>query len=257
MKGKYLVFLRKAMKQIQGIFVTGTGTDIGKTSACLVLCLWAIAQGRKVAYYKPVQSGVRTLPDGRKQTDLDWVRHMCPFPLPARCTYNFHAAVSPHLASRMENRRISFPKIREDFAEIAAEHDLVVMEGAGGIAVPLTPEGANWADLIEGMPLHPVIICSPGLGTLNHTLLTHQFLAARSQAPSFAMCHAEEEIPIVFEDNVDSIKNLTGMKYFGEVKFSRQIEASLALETEEVRALFEGFTPAFKTWFERDLCPGA
>lgn len=146
---------------ISGVFVTGTDTGVGKT----LVSAW-LTQGWKATYWKPIQSGFP--PDD----DADEVKRLtgC-VTLPS--VVRLRAPLSPHEAARREGRNIAV----QDFS-LPDIPDLLVVEGAGGVLVPLN-DREMMVDLIVALGL-PVVIAARGtLGTVNHTLLTLEALRAR------------------------------------------------------------------------------
>ena len=152
---------------MKGFFVTGTDTGVGKTAVAAALAFTLKGRGVDVGVMKPVQSGEEddTAILMKAAGVSDERRLVCPFA--------FGTPVAPTLAAREEGRRIERGEIMSAFNELAARHETMIVEGAGGIMVPLSEEGDYLvshlaADL--GLPL--VIVARPGLGTINHTLLT-------------------------------------------------------------------------------------
>jgi dethiobiotin synthetase len=165
---------------MRGVFVTGTGTEVGKTVVAAVLARAARAAGARVSVFKPAVSGLEEyplrheawesaaeLPDhallrlssGSAQSDDE----IAP--------YRYAPAVSPHLAAEMEGETIDPDRLRGAALAAAEDCDTLVCEGVGGFLVPLTP-GYLVRDLAGDLGLPVVIVASPGLGTINHTLLT-------------------------------------------------------------------------------------
>lgn len=157
------------------LFVTGTGTEIGKTITCAVI-LSRYGRHHRLAYWKPIASGTDT------ETDTAFVKRTNSANaevLPE--TYLFDAPLSPHLASRLQRRRILPERIVEDFVAHAladAQRNLLI-EGVGGLLVPLTANGYLLANLIADLALPCLIVASSRLGTINHTLLTLEAARAR------------------------------------------------------------------------------
>ena len=144
-------------------FVTGTGTEIGKTVAASWLCLKL-----KAGYWKPIQSG--TLP----ATDSQRVNQLTENTIPIfPSTYSFETPVSPHLAAAVEGKEIKMQAL-----ELPTSSPLIV-EGAGGVLVPLTHKHFL-IDLIAQLNLPTLVVASTILGTINHTLLTLEALRKRS-----------------------------------------------------------------------------
>jgi dethiobiotin synthetase len=160
-----------------GIFVTGTGTEVGKTVVAAVLARTLAAAGQRVAVFKPAVTGLDdsgdALPDhqllrlaaGSGQSDDE----IAP--------YRYGPPASPHLAAALAGEAIDPARLRDAAAAAAAGADVLVCEGVGGLLVPLAGDYLV-RDLAVDLG-HPLAIAaSPGLGTINHTLLTIE--AARS-----------------------------------------------------------------------------
>jgi dethiobiotin synthase len=148
----------------RGCFVTGTDTGIGKTVVSAVLTV-----GLGATYWKPVQTGAR------EGADSDFVRAWVGEERVARECYVFSDPVSPHLAARDAGVAIKLRQILLCASELPSP---LVVEGAGGVLVPLSAE-LLLADLIGALKLPVVISTSTKLGTINHTLLTLEALRAR------------------------------------------------------------------------------
>ena len=151
----------------RGFFVTATDTGVGKTFVTAALATALRARGRDVAVFKPVQSGA-TAEDPSGDAVL----------LGADCVYAFAAPLAPLVAARAEGRTIELEPILARARELVREHELLLVEGAGGLLVPLA-EDLDLADLALALGLPLVIVARAGLGTVNHTLLTIEAARAR------------------------------------------------------------------------------
>jgi dethiobiotin synthetase len=169
----------------RGVFVTGTGTEVGKTVVAAMLAHTLAADGRTVTVFKPCVTGLdefdadgpicqpgddksaRRLPDhallrlaaGSDQSDDE----IAP--------YRYGPPASPHLAAAMAGERIEPDRLRDVAAAAASDADAVVCEGVGGLLVPLAADYLV-RDLAADLGYPVVIAAAPGLGTINHTLLT-------------------------------------------------------------------------------------
>jgi dethiobiotin synthetase len=160
---------------VNGVFITGTGTEVGKTIVAATLARAAAADGHRVAVFKPAVSGLDEggEPDhalmrraaGSRQTDDE----IAP--------YRYGPPVSPHLGAALARERIDPRLLREAARRAAATSDHLVVEGVGGFLVPLTL-GYLVRDLARDLGLPVVIAAPPGLGTINHTLLTVESVRA-------------------------------------------------------------------------------
>ncbi len=167
----------------RGVFITGTDTDVGKSVVAAVIARLAAMAGLNTGVMKPVTSGcsqrdgVRISPDAELLAYGAGMETLSPQATP----YLFTAPLAPSVAAEKEGVRINLEKIAGDYDSLAARHDFMVVEGAGGLMVPLAG-GLLVADLILRLNLPVVVVARPGLGTVNHTLLT--CLAARQMGIS-------------------------------------------------------------------------
>ena len=152
---------------MSGYFIIGTDTGVGKTFVTAALAAALRARGRDVTVFKPVQSGA-SADDSSGDAAL----------LGADCIYAFAAPLAPLVAARAEGRAIELELILERARALAHEHELLLVEGAGGLLVPLGEE-FNLADLAVALGLPLVVVARAGLGTVNHTLLTIEAARAR------------------------------------------------------------------------------
>jgi dethiobiotin synthetase len=156
---------------VTGVFVTGTSTEVGKSVVAAVIAHTVASSGRSVAVFKPAVSGLDELdgvePDhellrraaGSEQTDDE----VAP--------YRYGPAVSPHLAAELADEAIDPSLLIERAQQAATGADVLVAEGVGGFLVPLTGRYLI-RDFARDLGLPVVIVAAPGLGTINHTLLT-------------------------------------------------------------------------------------
>jgi len=163
------------MKKPQGILVTGTDTGIGKTTVATLIAKGLLSMGMKeIGVFKPVETGVVDVPqDALKLKESA----ECCEEVDIVAPYTFRDPVAPWVASKRENRPISFTKIEEVYNRIAEKHSIIIVETAGGLFVPISTEG-NYADLAKCLNLSIVVVVGLRLGAINHALLTIQ--AAKS-----------------------------------------------------------------------------
>ncbi|HEY7454226.1 MAG TPA: dethiobiotin synthase [Thermoleophilaceae bacterium] len=153
---------------MRGVFVTGTGTEVGKSVVAAAICAALAARGERVAAFKPVVTGLDEEPGefGRDHELLASVASAGQSPEDV-APYRFGPPVSPHLAAELTGMTIE----PAELVEAARAYDLVVCEGVGGLLVPITP-GYLVRDLAVDLGLPVLIAARPGLGTINHTLMT-------------------------------------------------------------------------------------
>ena len=191
-------------------FVSGTGTGIGKTYVSALLAKTAVRAGLRTAIMKPVQTGMRNPADG----DLGEIRRKVPqiLNLPANlaCPYCLEYESSPHLAAEKESIQIEFSHIRECCERIVKEYapDILFLEGAGGICVPLSHEILT-AELIQYLGYDVILVAPAGLGSINHTLLSLEYLRARGIGIAGVILNQFSNPPTEIEtDNVRMIEHL-------------------------------------------------
>jgi dethiobiotin synthetase len=156
---------------VRGLFVTGTDTGAGKTIVAASILAALRHRGERVAAFKPVLTGTD------EPTDADWppddvlLAGAAGMRVEDVAPSRFGPPVSPHLAARLAGAPLQPAALRAAFAGCAAEVDTVIAEGVGGLLVPLAPDYLV-RDLARDLALPLVIAARPGLGTINHTLLT-------------------------------------------------------------------------------------
>jgi dethiobiotin synthetase len=144
------------------LFITGTGTDIGKTLVAAI-----VAEALGADYWKPVQAGLIA------RTDTDWVASMLTntasrvFPE----AYKLQMPASPHIAARAEGKTIDVDHIVHKLSSIRSDDKILVVEGAGGLLVPLNDQQFV-IDLIKAMDARVLLVSRNYLGSINHSLLT-------------------------------------------------------------------------------------
>ena len=166
---------------MRGVFVTGTGTEVGKTVLAAAICAALAERGERVAAFKPVVTGLDE-PAGEWPRDHELLASVATAGQSPEdvAPVRFGPAVSPHLAAELAGERI------EPHALVAAARaagEVLVCEGVGGLMVPLTP-GYLVRDFALDLGLPVVVAARPGLGTINHSLLTVE--AARAAGLSVA-----------------------------------------------------------------------
>jgi dethiobiotin synthetase len=165
------------VKVKKGLFVTGTDTGVGKTLVSGALAVLLRRRGTNVGVMKPVETGVEQPQElGNDGRLLKWAAASDDEP-ELICPYRLRAPLAPSAAAQKEKIVIDYGHLIETVDILSARHDYLIIEGAGGLMVPLTG-GILLADFIKNINFPLLTICQPGLGTINHTLLT--IFAARA-----------------------------------------------------------------------------
>jgi dethiobiotin synthetase len=199
----------------RGVFVTGTDTGVGKTVVACALLRGLRARGLAVGAMKPVETGVGSA----GPLDAIALREAAGSedPLHAVCPHAFALAAAPSVAAAAEGRTIGLSDLLAAFERLAARRDLVVVEGAGGLLVPID-RATCMADLAAALGLPLLIVARASLGTINHTLLTLAEAKRRGLAVAgVVISHAAGELTSADEANLSHLRRELGPRLLGEV----------------------------------------
>lgn len=217
----------------KGIFITATGTDVGKTYVSGLLTKQLRESGIDCGYYKPVLSGAIVQNDKIIAGDAEHVTQTAELGGNSieRVSYIFKPAVSPHLASEIESRPINLNKIIEDFKNAAEKHKFTVVEGAGGIICPLNlDENLFIYDIPKALNLDVIVVADGGLGTINNTFLTVDFIKRLGLNIKGIILNKFEPENFMHRDNLRVVERICGVKVIGTVaKDAEKIELSEAI----------------------------
>ncbi|MGW0433060.1 dethiobiotin synthase [Micromonospora sp. NPDC003197] len=193
------------------IVVTGTDTDVGKTVVTAAITAAAQAAGLRVAVVKPGQTGTAT----GAPTDVDVVDRLAA-PMTSMTLADYPDPLAPLAAARIaELEPLELYTVVDAVRAQAEKHDLVLVEGAGGLLVPMgvRPSGEPWtvADLAVSLGAPAVVVCRAGLGTLNHTALTLEALDRRAIPAGVVLGAWPAEPQLVHWANLtDLVPNMVG-----------------------------------------------
>ena len=207
----------------KNIFITATGTDIGKTYISALIVKKMREAGFNCGYYKPVLSGVE-ISDGKLiKSDCNYVIETAKIPTSADdcVTYRWEEAVSPHLAAQRAGERICINKILEDYQKASHKYDYLLVEGAGGITCPLIlsdKEKYLLKDLIKELGTNILIAADAGLGTINSILLTVEYAKANGIKIEGIILNNYEPGNFMHQDNLKQVEYLTGIKVIATVE---------------------------------------
>lgn len=196
------------------IFITGTGTDVGKTYVSALIIKKMREAGFNCGYFKPVVSGVTEMCGQLIDSDANYVVQTANIPTEARdcVSYYWQEALSPHLAAKRKNQEISIEKIKYDYSQISKKYDYLLIEGAGGITCPLkinSEEKYLLKDLIWELGLSIIIVADAGLGTINSTLLTVDYAKSNGIEIEGIILNNYESDNFMHWDNLQQIEELT------------------------------------------------
>jgi len=230
-------------------FITGTDTHVGKTVLTSLLLAHQRAHDVDAMVMKPVQTGCERNDNGNlippdplyclrvaglseQNVDMDVI-----------CPYRFALPASPHLAAAQENQTISMDVILRAYETLKARHQSVLLEGAGGVFVPLN-ERETMLDLMRAVGAPVIVAARAGLGTLNHTLLTLAALreAKLDVAGIVLIQSTPEPWGCIEQDNLATLKRMASAPVWGAIRYLP--EPGAGPETyARMRACFHGDGP--------------
>lgn len=199
----------------QGIFITATGTDIGKTYVSGLIVKRLRQAGLNAGYYKPALSGADLIDGKLVPGDCTAVADMAGLHVRPEemASYVYKTAVSPHLASQIEKRPIDVQTILADFTKAKKQYDYLTVEGCGGLVCPLRLDEQKFllTDLIKRLQLDILVVASAALGTVNDVLLTAAYAESQDIAVKGIILNHYDHSDFLHRDNKKSIEILTGL----------------------------------------------
>jgi dethiobiotin synthetase len=224
---------------LRGLFVTGTDTEVGKTVVAAAVCAALVARGERVAAFKPVVTGLDEEPGEWPRDHELLARAANAGQSPADVApATFGPPVSPHLAAEQDGTTLEPLELAAAARAAADRADVLICEGVGGLLVPLTP-GYFIRDLALELALPVVVAARPGLGTINHTLLTLEAARAAGLSVACVVITPWPDEPTVMErSNRETIEALGDVRVCGlpATTPDRLAEAGAALPLDELLA---------------------
>ncbi|MFH0880207.1 MAG: dethiobiotin synthase [Lentisphaerota bacterium] len=216
---------------MNSFFITGTDTGVGKTLFTSLLLAEARRRGIDAAPMKPVQTGCLRQGSELVAPDLEQCLAMAGLAPGAlekswMCPYPFEPACSPHLAARLSGSEVRIEKILENYARLKSRHAAILVEGAGGVLVPLGSE-TLMLDLMKALALPVILAARAGLGTINHTLLSLRELR-RADVEVFGVVlisACKEPRQALLDDNAATIERLGETRILARVPFFQSLES--------------------------------
>ncbi len=192
------------------VFITATDTGVGKTIVSAALASILRSQGKNAGYFKPIETGCDPLcPDALLLSKITG-QHYDEVVL-----YRFREAVAPYVAEREEGKHIKIDLIFEKIKHLQEMYDYLIIEGAGGVAVPITTYKEKiytYLDLISDLNLNTLVVSRASLGTINHTYLTVESMKRRSINIKGIILNERSESPTLAEKtNPKIIEKMTGV----------------------------------------------
>lgn len=224
----------------KGLLITGTDTGVGKT---LVVCSLAAAlreRGLRVAPFKPAETGCATNPITGELIPADAVllrkASGTEADLDIICPYRFPTPVAPWIAARQSNVQIDPERLQYCYQKLVSLHDVVLVETAGGIMVPLAAD-YHYGNMAQKLWLPVIVVIGSKLGAINHALLTWAFLQqAGIKIAAWVLNHPYQEVTAATQTNCETLRALLpgpffSLPHFAESQTSTQQDTILKLVT--------------------------
>ena len=207
----------------KALFVTGTGTDTGKTHITGLIVKKLQEAKKNPAYYKAAMSGNARRPDGTLiPGDALAVQTMSGIDqsLTSMCPYVYEHAYSPHLASRLEGNPVVMDVVTHGFADVTAVYDYVTVEGSGGILCPICFDEARiqLEDVVKELHLSSILIADAGLGTINSIVLTAEYMKTHGLPLKGIIFNHYHPGDVMEDDNIFMCEHMTGLPTLAKVQ---------------------------------------
>lgn len=226
----------------KSLFITGTGTDVGKTYVTALIVKKLRNSGRNAGYYKAAISGAER--DGQGNLlpgDALYVNETAGIgeQTSRLVSYVYPEAVSPHLAAKINSLPIDFQKVARDFQSARERYDYLTLEGSGGIVCPLRwddQEHLGLDDLVHKLGLSVLVVAHAGLGTINSTVLTIEHLRLREIPVKGILLNHFHPGDLMEEDNRRMVTEMTGVPVLAVIQ---ENAAELEMDAGGLASLYE------------------
>ncbi|MEO1237213.1 MAG: dethiobiotin synthase [Planctomycetota bacterium] len=244
--------------------MTGTDTGVGKTvvSCAIASALRERHRRLRVGVCKPMASGCRLERAGLINEDAEALAHFadCRLPMEVVNPIRFRAPLAPAVAAEAEGRAVEWGALERALSALDERSDAVVVEGVGGLMVPLDPRSPRYmvGELAREIGYPVVVVCRAGLGTLNHTAMTVELLRQAGCRVSGLVMNGKETDPTAaagdpsLASNREWLERLTGVKVLAELPRGRSVAAAKGKLDRAVVAAADGVD-----WLELMRVPGA
>ncbi len=223
----------------KGIFITATGTDVGKTYVTALIVKKLREAGYNTGYYKAALSGAERTESGLHIADAYHVKITAK--LNCDCTdmvsYVYETPVSPHLAAKLEGNPATLGKIAADYEKQCSKYDYITVEGSGGIICPIRYDNEQHIfleDIIKELKLAVIIVADAGLGTINSTVLTVRYLESKNiQVMGIILNHYHGGF--MEDDNIKMIEAITDIPIIALVSDG---DSNIEIDVHMLEALY-------------------
>lgn len=220
----------------QSFFITGTGTDIGKTITTGFLYYSLNKLGMKTTVFKPFQTGL--IEETQTYPDLDWFQSV--IGVSNAGFYALEPETSPHLAIKLQGAKVNIEAVLQRLKELEQTNDIVLVEGAGGLAVPLMEREDDFymtKDFIKDANMPAILVSPSGLGSIHDVLTTNQYANHYEIPIQLLLFNRFEETNIIHLDNVETLKRIVqlpalAIPFFEDVKNELECYCESCIQSE-------------------------
>jgi dethiobiotin synthetase len=204
----------------KGYFITGTDTGVGKTVVTALLAIILRRRGLRVGVMKPVETGCPQEGHDLAPQDSLFLRQIsgCMALQELVTPYTFAEPLAPAIAAERAGVSIEIQHIHQCYQQLLAEHDIVLVEGAGGLLVPLTSQ-LSMHDIAVELDLPVLIVTCNRLGTINHTALTASIARQRSQVLGIVLNNVQATNDLATQTNADALRRWGKAPLLGQVPY--------------------------------------
>ena len=238
--------------RVRGVFVTGTDTDVGKTVMAAGLTAALRSQNIRATYFKPVQSGCQEENGQLIASDARLAQTMAGLaePLAVLTPVVLKLPLAPAVAAAQAGVRIDLEDIAQAYRDLAGRYDFLVVEGAGGLYVPLVDNDFLVLDLARWLGLPVVVVARPGLGTINHTVMTVKTVEQAGLPVVGIIINQYPEHPnLAARTNPEIIEAVSGRPILAKVPVIADLESDAGKA-----ALISSLAEIFETPAWREFC---
>lgn len=237
-----------------GYFITGTDTGVGKTIVTAAILRSFIKKGLKVGAMKAIETGCLNKDGILLPTDGMFLRDMAEMSdsIDLITPLRFENPLSPFVAAKLENSEVEIDRVFKAFDALRKKYDFIVVEGVGGLMVPLRKEEKKKAtfyfvrDLIKELGLSAIIITKPTLGTLNHTILTIEALKSKKIPIKGYIINFSEPAKndIAEKTNPEALRELLDISFLGIMPYLSDLNkdtiGETAIKNLDIESLISG-----------------
>ncbi|CRK81207.1 dethiobiotin synthase [Neobacillus massiliamazoniensis] len=197
----------------KSFFITGTGTDIGKTISTGFLYFSLNKLGLSTTVFKPFQTGL--IEQTQTYPDLDWFSSV--IGVENAGFYTFEPETSPHLAAKLQGAEVNIEAVLQRLKELEQAHDVVLVEGAGGLAVPLIEREDDFymtKDFIKDANIPAILVSPSGLGSIHDVLTTNEYAQHYGISIQSLIFNRYEEKNAIHQNNIETIQRIVQLPAF-------------------------------------------